>query len=172
MGTMIVHKDGLFFEFSSVSDMVSSPVLSRVEFEALYLAKHGRKLKAELDERMERAVRQGSSSYDGENAYEAVRGNAEGLSLKRILLEKRGTLLNMPFEMALGLLRAGVRIRLKVWTSGAHIRLVDFKRWGPRLVWAGGCHGEPNPETEFSDFEEVEFMSDMVLATNWEVVGS
>lgn len=166
---MIVHKDGLFFGFSSVSDMPSTPVLTRVEFEAYFVYREAEKAREALIPRMERAIKQGSSSREGESAYDVVRHNAKRLSLKRILIEDRKSLYGMGFDTALVLLRAGVGVRRRGWDGGDHLRLVEFKRWGPRLVWAGGCHGNPDPNEEGMEFSEVELQSDFLLADDWEV---
>jgi hypothetical protein len=94
MAGIIVHHKGLFFEFSTVSDAPSSPVMPRQEFEAWFQAEYGRSAMDGLDRRMERAIRKGTSSLNDDSAYDTVRGNRAGpregtLSLKRILEEYR-----------------------------------------------------------------------------------
>ena len=116
----ICHKDGLFFAFSNVSDMVSSPVLPRAEFEAYCLHKARCEAQDELAPRIERAIAQGSSSYEGETVYDVVRGNAERVSLKKIL-ERADHLGGMDFATALGLLKDGVRVRRKEWNEGRFV---------------------------------------------------
>lgn len=131
MGEMIVHKDGLFFGFSSVSDMPSTPVLTRVEFEAYFVYREAERAWEALIPRMERAIEQGSSSREGESAYDVVRHNAKRLSLKRILIEDRESLHGMGFDTALVLLRAGVGAR--AW-SGPAAAMVTRTRM--RRAWS------------------------------------
>ncbi|SFM31007.1 Thoeris anti-defense Tad2 family protein [Methylobacterium pseudosasicola] len=154
----ICHKDGLFFTFSNVSDMVSSPVLPRAEFEAYYLYQARLEAEGELAPRIERAIAQGSSSRDGETAYDVVRGNAERVSLKKIL-ERADHLGGMDFATALGLLKAAVRVRRLGWER--HVVSEDRGNGVPVLslkpsIWDGIDPYHP--------------CSDDVLATDWEVV--
>lgn len=136
--------------------MVSSPVLPRAEFEAWYVYQAAEDAKEELAPRIARAIEKGSSSREGESAYDVVRGNAERLSLKKILV-RRGYLGGMDFAMALGLARAGLRIRRAGWDSTWSIE--D----GKRIVrWPhdeeGGTGSEPR------DLNPAD-----ILADDWEV---
>jgi hypothetical protein len=140
MGTTIVHKDGLFFEFSSVSDMPSSRVMPRPQFEAYYLYVCGLDAAEKLAKRMGRAVLSGSSSLDGETAEDAVKGNVEGLSLDEILLRYRCKGIGgMGIEMALPLARKGVRIRRKGWDT--HVEYRERPEHSP-LLWLVGLGGD------------------------------
>ena len=106
MANFVCHKDDLFFTFSTVSDMVSSPVLPRAEFEAYMLEMTRLEEKDKLAPRIERALLKGSSSCDSETVYDVVRHNAERLSLKKIL-KRRGRPGGMTLSVALDLLKAG-----------------------------------------------------------------
>lgn len=157
MRGVICQKDGLFFFISTISDMVESPVLPRAEFETWYLHQARNDAKEELAPRIERALAQGSSSCDGENVHDVVRGNAERVSLKKIL-ERADYLGGMDFETALVLMRVGVRVRRPNWDRTWSIEdgvLMD--RFG---VFDGG--------------EEVrqpacELHEDDILARDWQV---
>ncbi len=157
MANYIVQEDGLFFTFSSVSDMVSSPVLPRAEFEAWYAYQAAKAAREEIAPRIARAIQQGSSSHDGENAYDIVRGNAERISLKKILA-RRETLEGMEFGTALGLARAGLRIRRKGWDRTWSIE--DGKL---TVRWPDPAGGEDAVAPAY------ELHEDDILADDWEV---
>lgn len=117
----------------------------------------GADAKAELAPRIERALAKGSSSRDGETAEDIVRGSAKRTSLKTIL-KRRGRLGGMDFATALGLMRAGVRVRRPDWDRTWSVE--DGKltvRWpdpaGGDDVAALAC----------------ELHEDDILATDWQV---
>lgn len=158
MRGVICQKDGLFFFFSTISDMVESPVLPRAEFEAWNLYQAARNAKQEIAPRIERALAQGSSSREGESAYDVVRGNAERVSLKKIL-ERADHLGGMDFATALGLLRAGVRVRRAGW---------DDRTWSIEDGVLMDRYPDPFGGEDASQ-PAFELHEDDILALDWEV---
>lgn len=158
MRGVICQKDGLFFFFSTISDTVESPVLPRAEFEAWYLYQTALDAKEELAPRIERAMAQGSSSREGESAYDVVRGNAERVSLKRIL-ERRDRITGMDFATALGLLRAGVRVRRPGWDD----RTWSIEDGVLKIRYPDPCGGED------ASYPAYKLNEGDILTTDWEV---
>lgn len=78
MGKPIVHHEGLFFEWSDTVDGPTSCVMTRPEFEAYYRERHGTEGMKDLGARLDRAVENGSSAFEGLTAEECIVCNAFG----------------------------------------------------------------------------------------------
>lgn len=88
MPSYIVHHDGWFFQWSTVSDGPGSWGMRRSEFEEWYRDEFGRTGMADLPERLDRAERVGSSLRQETSAEDAVRNNAAGFEGGRLTLEQ------------------------------------------------------------------------------------
>lgn len=78
MPSFIVHHDGYFFEWSTVSDGPTTHAMTREEFEAYYREEYGREGLATLPDRFARAIKTGTSARDGMSARDLVFGNRAG----------------------------------------------------------------------------------------------
>ena len=72
MPKCIVHHDGWFFEWTTVSDGPASWGMRRPDFEEYYRDEYGRQGCEDLKERLDRAVRTGSSMRHPETSAESV----------------------------------------------------------------------------------------------------
>lgn len=84
MGTLICHLDGMFFEWTTMSDAPVTYGLSREEFEAYYRDEYGRSGMEGLPRRIERAIQFGTSCYLGTTFDDLVRTNHAGPKGKRL----------------------------------------------------------------------------------------
>lgn len=78
MPRIICHHKGLFWGWSTVSDMPTSRAMTKEQFEAWYRDEYGRQGMDGLPARLGRAVQNGSSSLDGESALDLLRINQMG----------------------------------------------------------------------------------------------
>lgn len=78
MPTFIIHRNGLFFEWSTVIDAPVTCAMTREEYEAHYQNMHGLLGMRELPDRLERAVESGTSSRGRSSVEDMVAGNRAG----------------------------------------------------------------------------------------------
>lgn len=88
MPSYIVHHDGWFFQWSTVSDAPETWCMRRSQFEAWYREEYGRAGMHDLHDRLERAVRFGSSLRTETSAEDAVFPNVAGYKGSRLTLEE------------------------------------------------------------------------------------
>lgn len=78
MPRYILHHDGFFFEWSTIVDAPVSPAMTKSEFNAYWLHRHGSQGMSELEDRLARAEATGSSSFRAMSVRDCVRGNRAG----------------------------------------------------------------------------------------------
>lgn len=78
MPKFIMHKDGWFFEWQTITDCASTKPMRRAEFEAWYRRQYFGERVADFSERMERAERAGTSSLMGETFESTLSLNTYG----------------------------------------------------------------------------------------------
>ena len=99
MPTYIVHHEGKFFNWSTIVDAPTSYAMTREKYEKEYLLEYGRKGMEELPERLERAIKYGTSNIRPQSFTELIKYNRAGpneeeLSMDEILKD----VMNSPKE--------------------------------------------------------------------------
>ena len=78
MPKYICHHASKFFEWSTIVDAPVTQAMTREEFEAYYGEQYGGQGLADLPERLDRAVRNGTSSMQPMSLESLVQGNRAG----------------------------------------------------------------------------------------------
>lgn len=85
MGRYICHKDGVFFEWSTIVDAPVSYGMNEKEFRLYHKHKYG---DLPADERIERAIHKGTSSFNDESLQDLIFHNRAGPDETNISLEE------------------------------------------------------------------------------------
>ncbi len=88
MGKYICHKDGVFFEWSTIVDAPVTYGMTEKEFREYYEIEYGRQGLKELDARLERAIKKGTSAFGDENLESLVCVNRAGPNETEITLDE------------------------------------------------------------------------------------
>jgi hypothetical protein len=78
MGKYICHKDGIFFEWSTIVDAPVTNGMTEKEFRAYYKDEHGRRGLLGLEDRLQRAIERGTSGFAGESLENLIFNNRAG----------------------------------------------------------------------------------------------
>lgn len=85
MGRPIVHHDGWFFEWSTITDAPRTFGMRREEFESYFREEYGREeFENSLSDRLDRAVKNGTSLFAKTSAEELIAGNRAGKNERRL----------------------------------------------------------------------------------------
>lgn len=86
MGRPIIHVDGWFIEWTTITDSPYSYGMREAEFREYYRDTYGSEGYRDLDDRLARALAQGTSSHLGESAEDLVCANHAGYGETRLTL--------------------------------------------------------------------------------------
>ena len=86
MPRFILHREGRFFEWGTISDSAISEPMGRAAFEARYRRKHGEEGMETLPDRLARALDHGTSCVDGTTFEDMVAGNRMGEGERELTL--------------------------------------------------------------------------------------
>jgi hypothetical protein len=90
MPSFICHHNNRFFMWSTITDAPTTGAMTLPEFEDWYRVRFGSEGMNTLPDRIARAVKNGTSSHEGESLRDMIRGNRAGpregcLSFKKII---------------------------------------------------------------------------------------
>lgn len=88
MPKLIVHHDGYFFEWSTVTDAPCTTGASRAEFEEYYREQYGEQGARSLPERLDRAIKYGTSSIEPMSVHDLIAGNRAGPNETELSLDE------------------------------------------------------------------------------------